>query len=246
MSQISWPLIAFGRILPSPYFRIKSQRHDYNELIVVIRGILYVKEPDGASLAGKAGDLLVYPAGCWHAEESDKDDPVETIFFQFKGPAGEKIRSIKDSDGRIRTLSQWIASSRQDPYPQSEQIVQAFFEAIREEFVRLEHRPAVNAAYAAIRGYVIENIERKISLAELAARVNMSKFHFIHEYKKKTGQSPMADVRRIRIEEAKNLIISTNLPLKAIASMVGMADEQQLSSSMKKYAGYPPGHFRRK
>ena len=245
MNQNKWKLSGFGRIAPSSQWRMKSHRHENPELIVILDGILFIKEPDGTSHKGSLGDIFIYPAGCWHEEESDKHDPVETIFFGFTGTTCTMIKSLDDVDGRIRNLSQWIWNSRQESYPNSPSINQAFFEAIGEEFLRLEHQPSLKTAFSDIRAFVHKNIDRTITLDDLAAHVNMSKFHFVREYKKRTGQSPMAYVRGVRIDEAKNLIRSTNLPLKSIADMVGFANEYQLSSIMRRNAKHPPSYFRR-
>lgn len=240
----NWNLTGFGHISPSPQWQRKSHHHDISELIVILEGILHVKEPDGTIHKGMSGDIFIYPAGCWHEEESDKDNPVETIFFGFAGATCERIKSLHDFNGRIRSLSQWIHSSRQNTDDHSQTINQAFFHAIQEEFMRLENLPLMNAAVSGVRTFVHENIARKITLEDLASTANMSKFHFLREYKKQTGQLPMAYVRSVRIEKAKNLIACTNLPLKAIAVMVGFSNEYQLSSIIKKFTGHTPSYFR--
>jgi AraC-like DNA-binding protein len=246
MSSHHWILLGFGNVIPSPQWRMKFHQHDFHELIVIMSGILRVKGPDETLWTGQTGDVFIYPAGCRHEEESDQSDPVETIYFGFNGRTGAQLKSVNDRDGRIRALSRWIVDSRQDTYPRSAQINQAFFEAIGEEFIRLEKLPAKKDVFDTIRGLVFKNIDRKITLDELAASVSTSKFHFIRQYRRKTGLSPMADVRRIRMEEARRLIDSTNLPLKAVAPMVGMTDEYQFSAAFKKYSGHAPGYFRKK
>lgn len=47
----------------------------------------------------------------------------------------------------------------------------------------------------------------------------------------------MEDVRRLRVEEARELIITTNLLLKEIAPLVGLSDEYQLSRLLRRYLG---------
>ena len=73
----------------------------------------------------------------------------------------------------------------------------------------------------------------------------MSRYHFIRQYKAVSGRTPMEDVRLLRIEAAKRLIITTDMPLSAVAQKVGISDEYHLSKMFKKYVALPPGYFRR-
>jgi transcriptional regulator GlxA family with amidase domain len=54
----------------------------------------------------------------------------------------------------------------------------------------------------------------------------------------------MADLRRVRLEEALRLVQATDLPLKAIARKVGMADEHTLSRAFSRHFGMSPRGFR--
>jgi len=94
------------------------------------------------------------------------------------------------------------------------------------------------------RRFMNENIGRPISLDDIAHAVAMSKFHFVREYKRVTERSPMADLRHMRIEKAKYLLRTTSLPLKAIAPMVGFANENHLSRLFPKYTGHTTRYYR--
>jgi AraC family transcriptional regulator len=63
----------------------------------------------------------------------------------------------------------------------------------------------------------------------LAHVAGLSKFHFIRAYTAQAGLTPMADVRAIRLDAARHLILTTDLPLKVIAPQVGLASEFHLS-----------------
>ena len=53
----------------------------------------------------------------------------------------------------------------------------------------------------------------------------------------------MADLRRLRLEAARDLLVSTELPLKAVAARCGFCDESHLSRSMHRCCGHRPGYY---
>ncbi|WP_164716375.1 helix-turn-helix domain-containing protein [Paenibacillus whitsoniae] len=56
---------------------------------------------------------------------------------------------------------------------------------------------------------------------------------------------PLHDyIHRLKMEETKRLLLSTDLPIKEIAETLGYADESYFSRLFKKYAGLAPKHYR--
>jgi transcriptional regulator GlxA family with amidase domain len=56
----------------------------------------------------------------------------------------------------------------------------------------------------------------------------------------------MRDLQLLRVESAKQLILTTDLPLKAIAPLAGLGDEYRLSRVFRRHLGLPPGALRRR
>jgi transcriptional regulator GlxA family with amidase domain len=54
----------------------------------------------------------------------------------------------------------------------------------------------------------------------------------------------MEDVRFLRIERARELIMTTNAPLKTIAEATGIANVYHLSHLFRQRLGTPPGALR--
>jgi len=59
----------------------------------------------------------------------------------------------------------------------------------------------------------------------------------LREYERLCGLTPMADVRRIRLQQARNYILTSNDPLKVIATRVGLVSENHLSRLLKETFG---------
>ena len=80
----------------------------------------------------------------------------------------------------------------------------------------------------------------------LACQACVSKYHFLRTYKVLTGRTPMEDVRIIRANAARTLILSTALPLKDIAPRTGLGNEYAMSRIFRHYFNMPPGAWRRR
>jgi AraC family transcriptional regulator of arabinose operon len=79
---------------------------------------------------------------------------------------------------------------------------------------------------------------------DLARDAGMSKFHFIRRYRQMTGVTPMADVRSMRVQHARQLIIGTSLPLKEIAELAGQSDVYSLSRAFRQCLDITPSSLR--
>jgi len=59
------------------------------------------------------------------------------------------------------------------------------------------------------------------------------------------GRSPMQEIRRARIAQARHLLMATDLPLKAIAERCGYPAQERLIEAFRKETGLTPDRFRR-
>jgi AraC family transcriptional regulator len=96
---------------------------------------------------------------------------------------------------------------------------------------------------AQLTAYVEENLDRTISLAELAAVADVSRFHFTRVFKQSTGTTAISFVERCRIERAQTLIAETDLPLVEIALAAGFADQSHFTRRFHRHVGCTPGVY---
>lgn len=96
------------------------------------------------------------------------------------------------------------------------------------EILRCLHGDTAEDARAAsyidiVTAYINENIERKITLEELADAVSLSSFHFSRRFKRDTGYSPIEYANRKKLDYAKTLLIRTDWPVMEIAEKTGFS-----------------------
>ena len=240
-------MINVGHVKPNPDWRLPAHFHHFHEMIVIFGGQIHVNI-DGQSMTGRAGDILFYPKGVRHAEASSQHDPVETYFVSFDEedlsmPLDLPPRS-HDLGGRIRMLISWLHADRNLCAQREHPTPPIFLMAILAELQRLK-AGVENQLLATVRQYIHEYLEQPLTLDDLAAHACMSKFHFLRRYKDLAGRTPIQDLTAIRIDHARKLILTTNLPLKIIAPMSGLGNEYHLSRLFRKHLGLPPGQLRK-
>lgn len=98
---------------------------------------------------------------------------------------------------------------------------------------------------AKLTEYIEDNIDHSIGLAELAAIVNVSRFHFSRLFKRSTGETAIAFVEQCRIRRAQALLAETEAPLAEVALMTGFADQSHFTRRFHLMVGCTPARFAR-
>jgi AraC family transcriptional regulator len=96
-----------------------------------------------------------------------------------------------------------------------------------------------------VNEYIHENINRSLSLGELAGVVRLSRFHFARAFKKTVGSPPHQFVLSCRVQRAKEALHNSDAPLKEIAARLGFNGSRQFSETFRKVTGFTPLQYRR-
>jgi AraC family transcriptional regulator len=101
-------------------------------------------------------------------------------------------------------------------------------------------------ALRAVLEYVEAYLDRSLALSELAAVVGLSQRHFVRLFRATTGQSAHRYLIARRVERAKALLTTTDLPIAQIAAIVGFADRSHLAAHFRRLVGTTPAELRRR
>lgn len=88
-------------------------------------------------------------------------------------------------------------------------------------------------------------LREQITLRELAKECRLSIGHFAAAFRHTTGDSPHRWLMKRRVEAAKDMLLSSDLSLSAIALECGFSDQSHLTRVFTVMAGKPPGVWRR-
>lgn len=98
---------------------------------------------------------------------------------------------------------------------------------------------------AATRAWAAERLDQPLTLTELARHAAMSVRTFTRRFRDETGESPGQWLTQQRVEHARTLLESTDLPIEQIARECGFGTAQSLRAHVQATLGVPPSAYRR-
>ncbi len=92
--------------------------------------------------------------------------------------------------------------------------------------------------------YIHNNIDKMISIEDVAGECGISREHLSRVFKEQLGESPSSYLSKRRMERACRLLISTNLSCKEIAARVGYDSAVSFNRTFKRLVKMTPGELR--
>ncbi|MBW0105316.1 GlxA family transcriptional regulator [Pseudonocardia sp. KRD291] len=98
---------------------------------------------------------------------------------------------------------------------------------------------------AAARAWALQNLDRPLALADLAGRASMSERTFTRRFRAETGLSPARWLAARRVELARRLLESTDLPVDRLAARAGFGSAAAMRMHLSTEIGMSPLAYRR-
>ncbi len=98
-------------------------------------------------------------------------------------------------------------------------------------------------AILTVRDRLRDAPEDDVTLQNLADLAGLSRFHLTRLFQKRFGLAPSAYLRLLRLERAKRLLASGDMPAD-VAAALGFADQAHLTRRFKAAYGMTPGRYR--
>ena len=92
--------------------------------------------------------------------------------------------------------------------------------------------------------HIDRNLGERLTLAEMAAVLQLNPYHFAHVFKQATGLAPHQYLVRRRVARAKHFLETTALPIAEIALVVGCANQSHFSALFHRATGMTPLAYR--
>ena len=102
------------------------------------------------------------------------------------------------------------------------------------------YSPLVQKVMAEAEGNYIPNL----TLSHFADSLNVNASYLSNLFRREIGMTITQYVITCRLEHAKKLLCSSDLPIKTIAKQVGIADVQYFSKRFKRETGMTPSQYR--
>lgn len=92
--------------------------------------------------------------------------------------------------------------------------------------------------------YINEQLDKNVSLAELADLVQMSPHYFASLFKQSTGITPHQYLTNVRLDRAKQLLTQSNLTIVEICHQVGYQSQSHFTKVFRQQVGSTPLAYR--
>jgi AraC family transcriptional regulator len=94
-------------------------------------------------------------------------------------------------------------------------------------------------------GHLHDRLAEEITLDDLAAVANLSKFHLLRRFRASTGRTPARFLTDLRTQRAALLLRTTDRPISTIAHQCGYRNPSQFAAAFRRRHGASPATYRR-
>lgn len=263
------PVFIFaGKMSDEQKRHVPNHRHDsYTEVMYIGSGedTFYI---DNKKYTAREGDIIIFNRGLHHEEFYNSDSSIETFYCGMGNVSIEGFNEMwitphyiepvfnaLSYGDRIKNLMAELyyeGCTRTTGYNHIcnnllANLVVLIIRIINEQFSIL--RPSSNTnplllLTKKIKEYINSNCLRSISLEELANEFHVSLYYLSHVFKKETGSTPMQYHISRRMDEAKRLLLTTEMSVQEIAIRIGYENPNHFYLPFKKATGNSPEKYR--
>jgi LacI family transcriptional regulator len=97
---------------------------------------------------------------------------------------------------------------------------------------------------AAVR-YIREQVHRQVTVRDLLRAVPVNRRYLERKFKQHLGRTPLQEIRRVRLEKAKQLLSETELSMPAVARRSGFPNAARLANVFHDGTGMTPSQYRK-
>ena len=98
---------------------------------------------------------------------------------------------------------------------------------------------------AAALAHIHAHACKRIRVDEVIAATTMSRSALFTRFRAIVGRTMGAEIQRLRVERARQLIAATDLPLKQIANTTGFSHVHHMTTLFREHTGWTPAEYRK-
>lgn len=219
---------------------------------------------DGQEYTITANQYFILPAGMEHAYGADEQNPWTIYWIHFKGKLASCFTGHTSRPTEIKPGIHSRISNRIDLFEEifrtlemgysHENLLYAcsmFFHYLGTLRYLQQYRDAArtdseaNDIVTAAIHYMKENIEKKLTLAEIATHTGYSPSHFSVLFSKRTGYAPLAYFNQLKIQQACQLLDFTDMKVNQLCYKIGIEDTYYFSRLFSKIMGMSPREYKK-
>lgn len=110
--------------------------------------------------------------------------------------------------------------------------------------IHLNSQQTQHQGISGLQNWLIGNLDKRVSIAEMATRLSMSPRNLARVFQRETGMSPMAFVEQARVEAARRALEDGATPIKTIAMQAGFRGYEPMRKAFLKRLNVTPRAYR--
>ncbi len=99
--------------------------------------------------------------------------------------------------------------------------------------------------FAALHNWITGNIQQRILVNDMANVCGMSARNFSRRYTETMGTSPARAVEAVRVDVARELLVTTDRSIKTIAAKCGFQDDERMRRAFLRHVKTSPSAYRK-
>jgi len=208
---------------------------------------------DGFRLSVKPGCVTVYPPGSTITIQYEGESSHCYIHFVLQGGRGNEIpiAALLESGKNARRFQQLFHCAQQCFTAQPDRANAIVWDILWElvDATSALSGEVPDEAHPALR-QALDIIDRRLgesfTIAEIAEETSLSHRQLSNLFHRAFETTIVGYVRHRRVERAYHLLTQTSLPIKSIASEVGLSDLQFFNKTMRRETGLSPRQIRQR
>jgi len=237
-------------------FFFSGESHPMLELTYVDQGTMH-SVADGQEVILEQGEMVVYGPNQWHMQYADIDAAPRyvTISFDMEGTdIGALLnRKFRIPQSGVTVLQQLLRElDRMDEYSTDmiiSHLTQLLLTVVRssdESDTRVKPSNAIHSENEIIRRaqqYISSHIREKLSVPLVARNVDVSPSYLTALFHKNLQISPGEYIRRIKLQESKQMIRENSMNFTEIAAALQYSTVHHFSRQFKEKFGITPTEY---
>lgn len=217
----------------------------YYDLTIVLSGSLEYTL-NGKFFKVESGDFIMLPPGTRRNRES-KNEITEYVSFNFKTESPVTlplyVKGAVHSD--VRMLIAAFDKMSAFPFTEGDRSRENLLVLIISLLERRIKSTDMHPLTLKIINYLRSHLAKRVTLDDIGDLTFFSPIYCDTVFKRDMGVSIVDYLLDLRIDEAKELILTNVLSLQDIAESVGFTDYNYFSRTFKRRTGYTPTAYRR-
>jgi AraC-like DNA-binding protein len=210
----------------------------------------------------QAGEMLVVPPDMTHAYGAEKASPWTIFWFHAQGLLlGDYLRELDVRPDRpvmqlgaspqVPALFEELLEQVELGYTRLQLLCAAQTLAhllavlIREHRSARQHQPSLPQKIAQTIAHMKQHLDSALQLEALAAIAGLSRSRYVELFRQQAGYAPIDYFIRLRMHRACQLLDTTDLSVKAVATTLGYEDPLYFSRLFRQVNERSPQAYRR-